>query len=125
MNPHLPQHSREELSNTSSVACVLSIIQIQISYEFVLSMNNEVHLHQCKGIPTALAPFSGHFPITIMWIPEQDSSAPELGCFCVSAVCLTILTLNVLPQLPSTDNPHIQVRMETFFLAKQEEISGL
>lgn len=123
MNPHLPQCSRE-LSNTTSLTCVLSIIQIQIFYKFVLSMNNEVHLHQCRGISTALPPFSGHLPITVMWIPEQDSCAHELRCFHVSAVYLTIFTLNFPPQLPSTDSPRIQVRMETF-LAKQEEISGL
>lgn len=87
-------------------------------------MNNEVHLHQCSSIPTALAPFSGYLPITIMWITEWDSCAHELGCFQVSAVYLTIFTLNLPPQLPSTDNPQIQVKTETF-LAKQEEISGL
>lgn len=99
MNPRLAQHSRE-LSNTSSFNCVLSITHLQISSEFVLSMNNE-YLHQCRGIST------GQLPITVTWIPEQDSSACEQGCFHVSAVYLTIFVLNFFPQLHSTDNPQI------------------
>lgn len=122
MNPHLPQCSRE-LSNTSSFNCVLSIIHLPIAYEFVLSMNNE-YFHQCRGISTTLAPFSGHLLITIMWISEQDSCAHELGCFHVSVVYLTIFILNFLPQLHSTDNPQIRVRKGAF-LAEQEEISGM
>lgn len=59
--PHLAENSREELPSISSFACVLSIIQNQFSYEFVLSMNCEEHLYQCRDILTALAPFWGQF----------------------------------------------------------------